>query len=64
VIRIVVDGQEQHLEVKKIRIEVLFKKFHINPETALALRQGELLTEDEDLLEGDTCIIKRTIAER
>jgi sulfur carrier protein ThiS len=63
-IRIVIDGQEQLLETKKIRVEILLKKLHINPETALALRQGELLTEDEALQEGDTCIIMRTIAEQ
>ena len=63
-IRIIIDGQEQHLETKKIRVEILLKKIHINPETALALRHGELLTEDEDLLEGDTCIIMRTTAEQ
>ncbi|MBN1254766.1 MAG: hypothetical protein JXA50_05780 [Deltaproteobacteria bacterium] len=63
-IRIVIDGEEQQLDTKKMRIETLLRRFHINPETALALRQGELLTEDEDLLEGDVCIIMRTTAEK
>ena len=61
---VVIDGEEHQLNKKKMRIETLFKRFHINPETALALRQGELLTEDEDLLAGDVCIIMRTTAER
>ena len=63
-IRVVIDGEEHQLHKKKMRIETLLKRFHINPETALALRQGELLTEDEDLLEGDICIIMRTTAEQ
>lgn len=63
-IRVVIDGTEHQLDKKKMRIETLLKRFHINPETALALRQGELLTEDEDLLAGDVCIIMRTTAER
>jgi len=52
------------LDKKKIRIETLLKRFHINPETAVALRRGALLTEDEDLVEGDICIIVRTSAEQ
>jgi sulfur carrier protein ThiS len=63
-IRVVIDREEHQLNKKKMRIEILLKRFHINPETALALRQGELLTEDEDLLAGDVCIIMRTTAER
>ena len=63
-IRIVIDGEEHQLDKKKMRIETLLNRFHINPETALALRQGELLTENEDLLAGDVCIIMRTTAER
>ena len=63
-IRVVIDGEEQQLDKKKLRIETLLKRFHINPETAVALRRGELLTEDEDLIEGDICIIMRTIAEK
>jgi sulfur carrier protein ThiS len=64
VIRVVIDGKEHELDIKRIRVEILLKKFHINPETALALRCGELIPEDEDLVEGDTCVIRRTIAER
>lgn len=63
-IRVVIDGEEQQLDKKKIRIETLLRRFHINPETAVALRRGALLTEDEDLLEGDLCTIVRTIAEK
>lgn len=63
-IRVVIDGEEQQLDKKKIRIETLLKRFYINPETAVALRRGALLTEDEDLLEGDICIIVRTSAEK
>jgi sulfur carrier protein ThiS len=63
-IRVVIDGEEHQLNKKKMRIETLLKRFRINPEAALALRQGELLTEDEDLLAGDVCIIMRTTAER
>jgi sulfur carrier protein ThiS len=63
-IRVVIDGTEHQLDKKKMRIETLLKRFHINPETALALRQGEFLTEDEDLLAGDVCIIIRTTAEQ
>jgi len=63
-IRVVIDGEEQQLDKKKIRIETLLRRFHINPETAVALRRGELRTEDEDLMEGDICIIMRTIAEK
>ena len=59
-IRVVIDGEEQQLNKKKIRVETLLKRFHINPETALALRQGELITEDEDLVKGDICIIVQT----
>ena len=63
-IRVIIDGREHQLDMKRIRVETLLKRFHINPETALVLRGGELLTEDEDLVEGDTCVIRRTIAER
>lgn len=63
-IRVVIDGEEQQLDRKKIRIETLLRRFHINPETAVALRRGALLTEDEDLLEGDLCTIVRTIAKQ
>jgi len=63
-IRVMIDGKEHQLDKKKMRIEALLRRLRINPETALALRQGELLTEDEDLREGDTCIIVRTIAEQ
>jgi len=61
---VMIDGKEHRLDKRKMRIETLLRRLHINPETALALRQGELLTEDEDLREGDTCIIVRTIAEQ
>ena len=63
-IRVIIDGKEHELDMKRIRVEILLKRFHINPETALALRGGELIPEDEDLVEGDTCVIRRTIAER
>lgn len=63
-IRVIVDGKEQILDKRRVRIEVLLKRLQLNPETALALRGGSLLTEDEDLEEGDTCIIMRTVAER
>ena len=63
-IRVIIDGVEHNLEMKRIRVENLLKRFHINPEIALALRRGELIPEDEDLVEGDTCVIRRTIAER
>jgi sulfur carrier protein ThiS len=63
-IRVVIDGKENELDIKRIRVEILLRRFHINPETALALRRGELIPEDEDLIEGDTCVIRRTIAER
>ena len=59
-IRVVIDGEKQQLDKKKMKVETLLKRFHINPETALALRQGELITEDEDLVKGDICIIVRT----
>ena len=63
-IRVIIDGNEHELDMKRIRVEILLRKFHINPEIALALRRGELIPEDEDLVEGDTCVIRRTIAER
>lgn len=63
-IQVIVDGEEKRLDKKRLRVEALLKRLHINPETALALREGELLTEDEDLLEGDTCVIMRTVGER
>jgi sulfur carrier protein ThiS len=63
-IRVIIDGKEHKLNMKRIRLEILLERFHINPETALALRRGELIPEDEDLVEGDTCVIRRTIAER
>ena len=63
-IRVIIDGKEHKLDMKRIRVEILWRRFHINPETALALRGGELIPEDEDLVEGDTCVIRRTIAER
>jgi sulfur carrier protein ThiS len=62
-IRVIIDGKEHELDMKRIRVETLLRRLHINPETALALRRGELLTEDEDLVGGDTCVIRRTIAE-
>ena len=63
-IRVIIDGKEHELDMKWIRVEILLRRFHINPETALALRGKELIPEDEDLVEGDTCVIRRTIAER
>ncbi len=63
-IRVIIDGEEHDLDMKRIRVEILLKRFHINPETALVLRGGELIPEDEDLVEGDTCVIRRTIGER
>ncbi len=63
-IRVIVDGERKQLDKKRIRVETLLKRLYINPETALALRGGEILTEDEDLLEGDTCVIMRTVAKR
>jgi sulfur carrier protein ThiS len=63
-IRVIIDGKEHKLDMKRIRVEILLKRFHINPETALALRRGELIPEDEDLIAGDTCVIRRTIGER
>jgi len=52
------------LDEKRIRVETLLRRLYINPETALALRRGELLTEDEEIVEGDTCVIRRTVGER
>jgi hypothetical protein len=63
-IRVIIDGKEHELDMKRIRVEILLRRFHINPETSLALRRGELIPEDEDLIEGDTCVIHRTIAAR
>jgi sulfur carrier protein ThiS len=63
-IRVIIDGKEHELEMKRIRVEILLRRLHINPETALVLRGGALIPEDEDLVEGDTCVIRRTIAER
>jgi len=63
-ILVVIDGKEDQLAKKRMRVETLLGRFCINPETAVALRRGELLTEDENLLEGDTCIIMRTSAEK
>ena len=63
-IRVIIDGKEHELEMKRIRVEILLRRFHINPEVALVLRGGALIPEDEDLVEGDTCVIRRTIAER
>jgi sulfur carrier protein ThiS len=63
-IRVIIDGNEHELDMKRIRVEILLRKFHINPEIALALRGGELIPEDEDLIDGDTCVIHRTIAGR
>jgi sulfur carrier protein ThiS len=62
-IRVIVDGRERQLDMKRIRVETLLRELHINPETALTLRRGELITEDEDLVAGDTCVIRRTVAE-
>ena len=62
-IRVMIDGREHQLDKKRIRVETLLRRLHINPKTALALRRGELITEDEDLVEGDTCLIRRTVAE-
>jgi sulfur carrier protein ThiS len=63
-IRVIIDGKEHELDMKRIRVEILLRRLHINPETSLALRRGELIPEDEDLVEGDTCVIRRTIAKR
>ena len=63
-IRVIIDGKEHELDMKRIRVEILLRRFHINPETTLVLRHGELIPEDEDLVEGDTCVIRRTSAER
>lgn len=63
-ILVIVDGEQKRLDKKRLRVEALLKRLHINPETALALRTGELLTEDEDLLEGDTCVIMVTTGAR
>ncbi len=63
-IRVIVDKEERKVDKKKIRVELLLERFHINPETALVLRGGELLTEDEELRGGDTCVILRTVAAR
>jgi hypothetical protein len=63
-IRVIIDGKEHELDMKRIRVEILLRRFHINPEVALFLRRGELIPEDEDLVEGDTCVIRRTIGER
>jgi sulfur carrier protein ThiS len=63
-IRVIIDEREHQLDTKRIRVETLLRELHINPETALALRQGELITEDEDLVAGDTCVIRRTVVER
>ncbi len=63
-IRVIVDKEERKIDKKRIRVELLLERFHINPETALVLRGGELLTEDEELREGDTCVILRTVAAR
>jgi hypothetical protein len=63
-IRVIIDGKEHELDMKRIRVEILLRGFYINPETSLALRRGELIPEDEDLVAGDTCVIRRTIAAR
>jgi sulfur carrier protein ThiS len=63
-IRVIINGREHQLDTKRIRVETLLRRLHINPETALALHRGELLTEDEEIVEGDTCVIRRTVAER
>ena len=59
-IRVIIDGEEHELEMKRVRVEILLRRFHINPETTLVMREEELIPEDEDLIEGDTCIIRRT----
>jgi sulfur carrier protein ThiS len=63
-IRVIIDEREHQLDMKRIRVETLLRRLHINPETALVLRRGELITEDEEIVEGDTCVIRRTVAER
>lgn len=63
-IRVIIDGKEHELDMKRIKVEILLRRFHINPEIALVLREEELVPEDEDLVEGDICVIRRTIAER
>ena len=62
-IRILLRGKEQHLERKRARIETLLHRLHLNPETTLVVRNGLLLTEDEDLFDGDTALILSTVDE-
>jgi len=60
-IRVFLRGKEQRLDKKKARIETLLQRLYLNPETTLVVRNGILLTEDEDLFEGDTALILSTV---
>ena len=60
-IRILLRGTELSLEKKWARIETLLQRLHLNPETTLVVRNDTLLTEDEDLFDGDTVLILSTV---
>jgi len=63
-ITVMIGSEVKELKRKKISVEALLRRLCINPETALVLRRGALLTEDELLTDGDSCTILRTVPER
>jgi sulfur carrier protein ThiS len=49
---------------RRANIESLLRQLHLNPETTLVVHNKTLLTEDQDLVTGETYHIVRTTADR
>jgi len=53
-ITVEIDGKRKEIEVRgKIRVDKLLEKLGIYPETAVVVRGGNLLCDDELLSDGD-----------
>ena len=55
-------NEEHRLEEKKLTVRQAFDRLNLSPETHLAVKEGELITENEVLKDGDVVNIIAVIS--
>ncbi len=61
-IKIKLPEDEKEVETNASKVNDLLKELGINPVSHLAILNGELVTEDEELKEGDELDIKEVVS--
>ena len=62
--KVKLDGEEVEIGRRRAKVGVILRLLCINPEVALVLKNGRLVTEDEEIREEDDCLILRTVVLR